>query len=242
VESDDAPQHYTEQLIRFAGSGLCFSLSALTPPAAPLNRQGLGLKDDTIVFVSGAPAYAITSDVQQKWARLLAQVPGSVLLLCAPLPDGWNPAFPNHILLADLRTAMQLHGVAANRLGVAKSAPSRADLLEVFKLADVCLDSFPCSAPASTLDALSVGAIVVSRSGLTRRSRLSSALLNEIGMQEMVASDVDGYIRIAHAIATDRSRREDLRRQVEGAMARVPSFIDPLKFSAAIDALLRQIL
>jgi predicted O-linked N-acetylglucosamine transferase (SPINDLY family) len=242
VEPDDAPEHYAEQLIRFSGSGLCFSLPTHSAAAAPISRQALGLKEDTIVFVSGAPAYAITPDVQQTWARLLAQVPGSILLLCAPLPDGWNPAFPNHVLLADLRTAMQRHGVAPNRLGVAKSAPSRADLLEVFKLADVCLDSFPCSAPASTLDALSVGGIVVSMNGVTRRSRLSAALMHEIGMPEIIARDPDDYVQIAHAIATDSTRREDLRRQVGQALARIPSFIDSRRFAAAVDALLRQIL
>jgi SAM-dependent methyltransferase len=238
VEPPDAQDQYTERLIQLEGSGLCWSSPAESEPTRRLSRESLKLPPDTVLFVSGAPASSITPEARVAWAEILARVPGSVLVL-SPSPAGWAAGYPNHLVLSDLRARMQARGVAPNRLGAAGASTTRADALEVIKLADVCLDTFPVSSALAAADALSSGVPVVILRGATRRARLAFALLRDVTAEELAADDVASYVEIAVALASDSARRQSLRERL-GARAASTGWYDAPAFARKVEHVLDQ--
>lgn len=120
------------------------------------------------------------------WARILGLAPDSRLLILAP--EG----------AARGRVAgfFKDHGIDPERIGFVSPQP-RGEYLKHFKKIDVMLDVYPYNGHSSTLDALSMGVPVISLAGQTPVSRGGLSLLSAVGLESLVATDLEGYIRLA---------------------------------------------
>jgi predicted O-linked N-acetylglucosamine transferase (SPINDLY family) len=76
---------------------------------------------------------------------------------------------------------------------------------------DIALDPFPYNGTTTTCDVLWMGIPVVSLTGETSVSRSGYALLKSVGLEELVAHDVEEYTAIATALARDPERLDELR-------------------------------
>jgi predicted O-linked N-acetylglucosamine transferase (SPINDLY family) len=117
------------------------------------------------------------------WMDLLKAVPGSVLWLMK-LNDGAH---------ANLTQSAIDQGVDPSRLIYATRVPSIEDHLARYKLADVCLDTFPYNGHTTTSDALLAGVPVVTMMGSSFASRVAGSLLNDVGLMELACSSYQEY-------------------------------------------------
>jgi len=101
--------------------------------------------------------------------------------------------------------------------------------------ADLFLDTFPYNAHATASDALWAGLPVVTLRGESFVSRVSSSLLANIGLEELIAATPQEYEAIASSLARDRSRLSGLRRKLAQARKTAPLF-DMDRFVAGIEA------
>jgi predicted O-linked N-acetylglucosamine transferase (SPINDLY family) len=62
-----------------------------------------------------------------------------------------------------------------------------------YKLADVCLDTFPYNGHTTTSDALLAGVPVVTMMGSSFASRVAGSLLNDVGLMELACSSYQEY-------------------------------------------------
>ena len=60
-------------------------------------------------------------------------------------------------------------------------------------LADLFLDSFPCNAHTTASDALFANLPIITLAGKSMSSRVSSSLLNTIGLDDLVSSNIEEY-------------------------------------------------
>ncbi len=179
-----------------------------------LRRGDCGLPDDAIVFCSFNQSYKIEAQVFSAWMRILTQVPGSVLWL-----SSGSSVAENNLASEALR-----QNVDPRRLVFAGRVDDKAQHLERIGLADVALDTLTYNGHTTTSDALWAGIPVISVLGGHFASRVSGSMLRAAGLPELIASDVDDYIRIAVEIATSPGQRRSLRSQLLEARTSSPLF------------------
>ena len=189
-------------------------------------RAQLGLPADGFVFCCFNASYKITPETFRSWMRILAGVPGSVLLLL-----GGGAAVERN-----LRQHAVGCGIDAGRLVFAPKLVF-AEYLARYRAADLFLDTAPYNAGTTASDALWAGLPVLTCAGKAFASRVAASVLTSAGVPELIATDRADYERLAIELAGDPSRLEHLRRRLTHARAAAPLFDTPA-FTKNVEALL----
>lgn len=237
--TDGAAAQFSERLGLLPGPAQTFNFGVDSQETnATCTRAGFGLPDDALVFVSAANFLEITPEMQRTWARLLAEVPGSRLLVQPCRFDETAPALLER-LRAEFGQVLAAQGVEAARLVVsAEYLASRSDLKVLLGLGDVYLDTFPVGRVDALVDALELGLPVVGREGEMLRSRTGGALLRALDRPELIATNEAEYRTIAAKLASDPKHRQELCAGIRAQMERTPIFLDALAASDAFGDLI----
>ncbi len=220
-ETEDAPEHYTERLIRLPGALNCYPFQYMLtgmPDPGPISRTALGIPEKCTLFFSSANFYKILPELSQQWIDILRQVPDSYLLLM-PFNPNWLSNYPADSLFARLSRQVTEAGLAPQRIRVLNQVPTTSHLQKIIGLADVYLDSFPFSGACSLFDPLVVGVPVVACMGKTCRSRHSKAILEELGLADWVTKDSSSYVQAAVELGLNPQKRDAERERLAQARA-----------------------
>jgi predicted O-linked N-acetylglucosamine transferase (SPINDLY family) len=178
----DMQHHYREKILYLPHCYLPRDDSVVPADKVPTKAE-CGLPEEGVVFCSFNHDYKINPPMFKVWMDLLKAVPGSVLWLMK-LNDGAH---------ANLTQSAIDQGVDPSRLIYATRVPSIEDHLARYKLADVCLDTFPYNGHTTTSDALLAGVPVVTMMGSSFASRVAGSLLNDVGLMELACSSYQEY-------------------------------------------------
>lgn len=182
-------------------------------PAAPPPRESLGIAAGAFVFCGFNAAWKINPAMLERWTRILARVPGSVLWLLEPGPVAANA----------LRQAVKARGLDEARLVFAPRLPQAAHLAR-FGAADLLLDTLPCNAHTTASDALWAGVPVLTCPGGTFAGRVAASVVTAAGLPELVAPTEQAYEDEAVALAGDPARLSALKARLAEARTRAPLF------------------
>jgi len=235
-----AAAEYREKLITLKGSGVCLSYTVGSAPAlVQPTRSSWGASDESVVFMSGAQAFTIIPELRESWAKIIAAVPNSILVLY-PFSSG-NENYPTVPFYKQIRSLFAEFGVDKKRLVVIKALPSRADYIKCLELADIYLDSYPYSSACYAAEALLVGLPVVVRKGQTGRSRQSAAVLEELLIPELVANSENSYLELSTALGTNPELRRHYRDRIQQKMAANPKYLDSRACSTQLGTLFERL-
>lgn len=239
TELAEATGHFTERLGLIPGPTHAFNYEAdRQEPQAVCQRSDFGIPDDAFVFVSAANYFKIVPEMQHAWAKLLASVPGSRLLV-HPFNPNWSSSYPIKRFRAEFERVLANHGVDPKRLSISTiSFPSRTDVKTLLALGNVYLDSYPFGGVNSLVDPLELGMPVVTWEGDTMRARMGGSLLRSLELNEMIAGSEAAYHRIAVKLATDPAYHQELAGRIRATMERMPVFLDSLASSEMLGSLL----
>lgn len=193
---------------------------------APSTRAGAGLPDGAFVYACFNQSYKITEDVFDRWCRILARVPNSVLWLLVP---------QEHIR-AVLIAQAEARGIAAERLVFADFVPPTEHLARL-PLADLFLDTFPYGAHTTCSDALWMGLPVLTQVGRSFSARVAASLLHAVGLPELAVASAADYEALAVLIAEDAEAHAAIRAHLDANRVLLPLF-DNTRFTAELGALL----
>jgi protein O-GlcNAc transferase len=112
---------------------------------------------------------------------------------------------PGSATCAYLHEQLASRGVEPGRLRLVGPLQHH-EHLELVSAIDVALDTWPYSGTTTTCECLWMGVPVVTLAGRTHASRVSAGILRRMGLDALVASDVDGYVAIATSVAGNRAR------------------------------------
>jgi predicted O-linked N-acetylglucosamine transferase (SPINDLY family) len=218
----------TEKLIRLDPCFLCFE----PPHGAPAG--GAPVSDtDLITFCSFNALRKINEPLIALWARVLAAVPGSRLLLkCNGLGE---PA-----MCDELRARFAAHATTSERLELLPPIKAVSSHLGAYARAHIGLDTFPYHGTTTTCEAMWMGVPVVTLSGGVHSARVGASLLGAAGLSELIAHSEDEYVRVAADLANDRPRLNRIRADLRSKMTASPLCDGPAfcrRFEAAIDAM-----
>ena len=224
----DADAFHTEQLVRFAPTAWSYSPPAEAPECAvPPSAAGA-----PVTFGCFNNFSKVNDTTLRIWARILAAVPGSRLLL-----KGHGLAEPAHA--ASLRTRFARLGLAPERVELLGRTPGLAAHLALYARMDVALDTFPYHGTTTTCEALWMGRPVVTLPGDRHASRVGASLLAAVGRREWIARDGDDYVRLAVELVRDPVRLAAQCRDLRAALRASPLMdhaAQGARFGAAIRA------
>lgn len=215
--------HYTEKVVSLPGAyQVNDNTKRIADDAGTRDQHGLPVRG--FVFASFNSLYKLTPPLFDIWMRLLQCLPGSVLWLLAG-----NPAAQTN-LLNEARSRGVDPGriIWAPRVDVASHLARHAH-------ADLFLDSFYCNAHTTCSDALWAGLPVLTLAGETFASRVSSSLLNSIGLPELITRDVADYEAQAMRWASSPEALADLRQRLWAQRTTTPLF-DTERFARKIES------
>ncbi len=193
---------------------------------ASWSRAQCGLPEDALVLASFNQPFKITPDMFAAWCRILRAVPRAVL---------W-------MLIAEGPTRERLLGVARSH-GIAPERIVFAPFLDIERhrarlpQADLQLDTFPCSGHTTASDGLWAGVPLVTMIGRTFAARVAASLLHTLGLDDLVCTDIDSYVRQAITLCQDDTLRLDVRERIAQATRTSPLF-DGTQFASDLQHLI----
>lgn len=222
---------FSEKLILLDGPPVCLDYSSepAAPGLVPPDRSQIGIPADAVVFFNAASCYKIPLELLHLWARLLNEVPNSLLCLL-PFNPNWASNLPEARFRALLESVLAEHGVDKKRVVIGPKLPNRAAVMNFERIADVYLDTLPFSGSISTVDPLQLGIPVVACDGETTRSRCSGAQLRELGLDELVGQNEEEYFAKALHLARDQEYRSSISSRIKQAMSKRPRFLNPVEY------------
>lgn len=216
---------HTERLVRLPRAYFCYlphaSAPALEPPPA--------LKNGHITFGSFNKVAKVTRETLHTWIRILAGVPASRLLI---LMD------QSTVTERRMRSALAEQGVAPDRLEFVGRCV-RFDYLRLHQRVDIALDAFPFNGHTTTCEALWMGVPVVMLAGTTYVTRFGGVALKVLGLDDLIATSTEEYIRIAESLAGDVDRLQLLRSTLRDRM-RVSPLLDFSGFTRHLETAYQQ--
>ena len=197
---------YSERLDVKPGSCLIFDAAdygagaGVSPP-----EEILALRRYGTVFVSGANFYKLHPRLTRAWIEILSRVQDSVLILY-PFNPNWDSTYAFSSLKRRLEGELGAAGVDPGRVVVAGPWQDASAIQGVLSISDIYLDSFPHSGGLSSLDALSTGIPVVTKTGPNQREGQTSDLLEILGLASLVAATEAEYVDLAISLSSDPDR------------------------------------
>jgi predicted O-linked N-acetylglucosamine transferase (SPINDLY family) len=192
------------------------------------SRADHGLPVEGFVYCCFNAAYKIQPEVFDTWMKVLQRVPGSVLWLLQANPEA----------SANLRREAAARGVDPGRLVFAPKLPL-AEHLARHRLADLCVDTWPCNAHTTASDALWAGLPVLTRRGRSFAGRVAASLLHAIGLPELVTHSREEYEELAVSLAGEPGRLGALRSRLHAHRDTWPLF-DCTRFTRHLEAAYEQ--
>jgi protein O-GlcNAc transferase len=221
ADPDDALA--SEQLIRLACGFLCYA----PPQQAPVPAASPAAVTGRVTFGSFNNLAKLSPPALAAWARILAAVPRSRLLLKAKqLGDP-----PTRALIVE---RLAKAGIDGDRLELRTIVASPLEHLATYAAVDIALDPFPYNGATTTCEALWMGVPVVALRGERHAARVGASLLTHAGLPELIADSVDGYVAIATVLAQNRQRLAALRAGLRDRMA-ASALTDARGFAAALE-------
>lgn len=227
----EADAFATEKLVRFAPTAWVYQPPPDTP-AVNVRNPGMSAGEAEIVFGCFNNAAKISDTTLALWARVLAAVPGSRLLLKG---RGFSETDVRERYLRRLRAA----GLPDARVEFLERTARTDDHLALYGRVDISLDTYPYHGTTTTCEALWMGVPVVTLMGDRHIARVSGSLLAAIGRHEWIAATPDDYVRIAAGLAADPARLAAIRAGLRDEVRNSP-LGDHAGQSARFAAALRQ--
>jgi predicted O-linked N-acetylglucosamine transferase (SPINDLY family) len=224
METPGSDAHYRERLVRLPGLGA----SIETPPAAADGAWADALRNGKrplalcLQNLSKIPPYfdrTLAAILARSGARLVVFNRGE--RLSARFRERFG-------------RALEEQGLPRDALHIEPSR-ERTSFLGGIARADLVLDTPHFSGGATSLDAFSVGAPVLTFEGTTARGRQTFAMLKMMEIPELVVRDEDSYASAAVELLGDPARGDALRNRIRAGVSRL--FNDPRPIAALQDFL-----
>lgn len=183
---------YNEQVLRLPNTVFCYAPEQdFAFPTYTVEHAKRPL-----TFGSFNDASKFTTKTLKLWARVMAEVPGSRLVLKAP-------TFMDAAARVVFANRLKALGVDLERVEF-RAPVNEAETMAEYEDIDIALDPVPYNGDVSTLQAMWMGVPVLTRLGNTFASRMSASAMQAAGLAEWVAEDDHAYIAKAKQMASDR--------------------------------------
>ncbi len=208
MELPDADKYYTEKLVRLPNISVHYLPVDFTPAKA--DRQHFGLRDDAVLYLCSQSLYKYLPRFDEVFSRIALEVENSqfVFIEYAKSRDVTDK------FRRRLGRAFSNNGMDAEDYIVFVPRMDNEHYQSLNKISDIFLDSIGWSGCNSTLEAIAHNLPLLTLPGEFMRSRHSFAILSMMQLKELIAEDLDHYVRLAVQLGLDMEYRGKISRRV----------------------------
>ena len=217
----------SEKVYRLPGTVFCYAPEEHYP--YPAFKAGDAQRP--LVFGSFNNVPKLTPRTLQLWARVLAAVPASRLVLKAP-------SFGDEAAKAAFTERLTALGVDLARVEF-RGPVGLTDMMAEYADIDIALDPVPYNGGTTSLQAMWMGVPVLTRMGGHFVSRMGASFMTAAGLSEWVARDDDDYVAIARRMAEDRKALLKLKKGLRERLQGLPAW-DTVRHTRAFETALLQ--
>ena len=182
---------YSEKIIYMPNSYQCNDDSKIISDIK-LKRKDFDLPEKSVIFTCFNAAFKITEVEFDIWMKILREIKNSHLWLLSS----------NLLMEKNLKKEAEKRGVDQKRLTFAKKISLDKHLAR-HSLGNIFLDTFNYNAHTTASDALWAGMPLITLAGKSFSSRVSSSLLESIGLEELICSSAQEYFDKAIDLGKD---------------------------------------
>jgi len=219
---DLTERYHSETVVRIPG-GMAFDPGPDTPEVNALPA----LTSGDLVLACLNNLSKVGPEVIHLWSRILLALPQARLLI------GNLTSLENQ---ARLLRMFEQAGVPAQRLRL-QPRVSMAEYLALHHQIDIALDPFPYNGGTTTMFSLWMGVPVITLAGDHAVSRLSTAHLSRVGLDEFITHSEEEYLQCAVNFANNLPKLNEVRQSLRQRMT-APS-CDPAKIARQLESAYR---
>ena len=218
---------YSEKIIYLSNCYLAHDDRLI--PNIKEKKEIYDLPKDQLIFTTFNTNYKINKNIFDIWMDLLLSFDKSVLWLYAS-----NQLTKNNLLLY-----AKNKGVNPKRLIFAYKVPIETHINRLLQ-GHIFLDTCYYSSGATAWFALAAGLPIVTLCGRSYTSRMSSSLLNALGLTELITYNFDDYKQLALKLAKDKDYLNYIKNKLKVAIKNSSLFNSKL-FAKELDDLYRKL-
>lgn len=204
MEPPEADAHYSETLVRLPNLSIAYPRPPSQAGQVPAAVSAIKSNGQP-VFLCAQSLFKLLPEHDDVFPAIAQAVPDAVFLFIAHKEQHATRIFSDR-----LYRAFASAGLSSDNRVMLLPRLSQDDFFAVNRAADVVLDSIGWAGCNSTLEALACDRPVVTLPGETMRSRHGMAILNRIGLGELIARDKQDYVAIAARLGRDPALRQDI--------------------------------
>jgi protein O-GlcNAc transferase len=197
----------SERLIRLTPPFVCFTPIVMYPEVNSLPA----LEKGYVTFGSFNRLSKLSDHTVALWSQVLKAMPTSRLMLK-------TKALMDNAVRQETLKRFEANGIDSERLIVLGWSATPSEHLESYHEVDLALDSFPYNGTTTTCDALYMGVPSVTIRGDRHVSRVSSTILESVGLGDFVAECSEDFVRTAIRLASDLGSLASLRNSLREAV------------------------
>ncbi|WP_269606557.1 tetratricopeptide repeat protein [Prochlorococcus marinus] len=216
VIPDNYEKFYAEKILRMPNCYICND-DKIKINKELISRKDFNLPEKGFIFTCFNNSIKITPKEFDIWMRLLIKIKGSVLWLKQT----------NKLATDNLYREVEKRNVDPKRLIFANPVKFNLHLAR-HSLGDLGLDTFNFNGHKTTFDALSAGLPVLTKIGENFTARVSSSLLNSIGLPELITYNENEYEETALRLANNSDELFKLKSKLSKLMK------EPTHFSSKL--------
>jgi protein O-GlcNAc transferase len=196
-------QYYLEKPFKLDGIYAPFS-----PPQEDIKiEEAPCIKNNYVTFGCFNNFIKINSQTMKTWIEILKRVPNSKLYLR-------NEMLEDSKFKEKLKNNFYQAGIDSNRLILEEYVHNRKSYMNEYNKVDIILDTYPACGVITTNDALWMGAPVITLFGTRMSQRISASILKNIGLCELISSNLDEYINKAVKLSQDFNLIDRYKREI----------------------------
>lgn len=220
-------QYHTETLWRLPDSFMVYQEPHESPEVSELPV----LSNNYITFGSFNNFAKINSEVIRLWAQILIALPTARLMIKATGLDETEQQ-------QRVRSSFAVYGITEERLLLFDRDANYQDHLARYGEVDIALDTFPYSGGTTTLEALWMGAPVLTLAGDRFASRMGVSIAHTIGLMDWIADTPEEYVSKAVGFSLDPAKLQELRQGMRGRLRSSP-LMNTERFTGNLEAAYR---
>jgi len=210
MEPETAEDCYSETLIQLPNLSIHYTPLEIQPQQK--TKAELGIKEEEIIFWCCQSLYKYLPQHDDVFPQIAQQAKNSKFVFIKHLGD--NSEQITTVFSQRLEKAFRKWGLNYQDYCLFLPRLNSSEFAGVTAIADVFLDSIGWSGCNSSLEAIAENLPIVTLPGELMRGRHTAAILNRMGLTQMIATDKQQYIQLAVQLATDNNYRQSLRQLI----------------------------
>ena len=195
-----------------------------------LTKEDAGLPEKGFVFGCLNNGNKITPSIFNSWMNILKEYKESILWLLEINDEGKK----------NLAKEALKRDVDPKRIIFAKKLPVEEHLKRI-KFIDLFLDTFPYNAHTTASEVVRMGVPIITLKGSSFPSRVSSSILKNVGLEELIVNNIDDYTNMAIKIANDKKKLWDLKNHL-ALKDNTKKLFDSKKFTQNLEEIYKNII